>query len=161
MIIRGLGRPSQVNPNNVRLLVKGLVEIGDRLDLQIFTSSNGAALLDWSATEHRVLTVWAHESGAELRAGASVHALLPLEGPTDLARVLGLVEQVVTGSWFETYVVDPRTGEVDPLRWQIGNGSLPSLGSPGGARQPSDDARIHRQGVRWGPGAGAAIWPPA
>jgi hypothetical protein len=142
--------------NLVRQLVQGLVVIGESRDLQVFTAGDGAALLDWTAPEHRVMTVWMHGRGVEIRVGATVHALVAVEGPEDVDWLLQVLRRVVVaGAWFETYVVDPATARPVPLGWRLGVGTSRSISSPTAARKPTAGVRVHRTGEPWGRSPGA------
>ncbi|MCX6396689.1 MAG: hypothetical protein NTV23_09400 [Propionibacteriales bacterium] len=133
-------------------LVDGLEEIGRSLYLQVFTAPNGIALLDWVPQEHRALTVWVHDAGADLRLGRSVHAVLPIVDAAGVDALLAVLRQaLVEGSWYETYVVDEASGEATALSWRVGSGAGALRSGPGSARPAADSPRVRRPGVRWGP----------
>lgn len=132
-------------------LVDGLERIGRSLYLQVFTAPNGIALLDWVPDEHRVLTVWVHGEGADLRLGTAVHTVIPLVDEDQVDELLATLRRALTfGAWHETFLIDPQTGEVESLAWQLGPGVGPHSG-PRAARPPGDGLRVHRRGSRWGP----------
>lgn len=141
-----------VNVSITQRLVDGLEEVGRSLYLQVFTAPNGIALLDWVPDHHQVLTVWVHDEGADLRVGTSIHTVIPL---TDLDQVDELVDAVrralTEGAWHETFVLDPTSGEVDPLTWRLGTGPGAPHSRAGMARPPADGVRVRRQGTPWGP----------
>lgn len=133
-------------------LVDGLEAIGRSLYLQVFTAVNGIALLDWVPDEHRVLTVWVHSGGADLRIGSSVHTLVPVDTERQVDELLGVLEQVlVHGTWHETFSLNQRTGTVEPLTWRLGSGTRGVHSLPSAARPAIEGLRVRRQGRRWGP----------
>ncbi|MFL6157770.1 MAG: hypothetical protein ACJ72D_16870 [Marmoricola sp.] len=148
--------------NNTQQLLDGLARIGDELDLQVFTAPRGITLLDRRSAAHRSLSVSTGENAAEVRLGASVHAVIPLTDEGGVPWLLELLRRVlVDGSWYETYAVDPARGVVEVLSWRLGIGSTHSFSSPSTARPASSGTRIHHQGRPWGPRSKHASEPPA
>lgn len=132
-------------------LLGGLTAIGDALDLKVFTAGDGIALLDWRSQRHELLTVWVHAEGVDIRLGASIHTLVTAETPEEVDDLLALLRRVVVeGTWFETYVVDPQTGEAESLSWRLGVGRGTSYGVQAPAHQRAGGTKIYHRGRPWG-----------
>lgn len=133
-------------------LIDGLEEIGRSLYLQVFTAVNGIALLDWVPEEHRVLSVWVHGGGADLRIGSSIHTVVPVTTSHQVDELVAVLEQVlVQGAWHETFSLHQRTGVLEPLTWRLGSGIRGVHSLPSAARPATEGVRVRRQGARWGP----------
>jgi len=140
-----------VRETEIQRLLDGLAEIGDALDLKVFTAGDGIALLDWRSQRHELLTVWAHAEGVDIRLGASIHTLVTVDGESEVDDLLDLLRRVVVeGTWFETYVVDPLTGDVESLSWRLGVGRGTSYGVQAPAHHRASGTRIFHRGRPWG-----------
>lgn len=152
MILRLLPGSQVVIDSLTKQLLDGLETIGRSLYLQVFTASNGIALLDWVPQEHRVLTLWVHHEGVDLRMGSSLHTVITLVDEDHVDELLTTLRRALLfGTWNETFLLDPQTGSVQSLSWQLGPGVDNPHHGPRAASPPDGGVRVRRLGTRWGP----------